>query len=151
MNGQSKDERFEQLFPMPENRPRPALRVGNMPPAKSLPSASLQHGDSAPRPPFQIAWEDSSMGLRLKVREQSGGQVIATVEADTQEYLGDIVSLALVGAKPEDLVRQKITLVAGDQGGCRGEAEFGTMDELRSILGTVIRASHFLIAKADNS
>jgi hypothetical protein len=151
MNGQSKDERFEQLFPMPENRPRPALRVGSMPPAKSLPSASLQHSDSAPRPPFQIVWEDASIGLRLKVREQPDGQVIATVEADTQEHLGEIVSLALVGAEPEHLVRQKITLVAGDQGGCRGEAEFGTIDELRSTLGAVIQPTHFLISKADNA
>jgi hypothetical protein len=142
---EKKDQLFEQLFPIPPDRPRRTLRFGNIPGPKDLPELSLRHDARAARPPFQIVWEDPHLGLRFTLREREGGDVLANVDADTQAHVGKTVSLALTGSDASRQVRRKIQLAAREHGGCGGGVSFGTLEELSRELGPSVQPSHFLI------
>jgi hypothetical protein len=133
---------------LPEGVKLRTRRFGTNPvsPLISVPDSRNQSDSSAVPPAFAIGWEDPGQGLKVTVRANGSGRLIAEVFAADQALLNKgALSVGLVGTIEGGLIRKTIPLTASEANGCSGSADFGPLASAVQELGGRIGIVAFLL------
>jgi hypothetical protein len=87
---------------------------------------------AAPRTLYASHAELAHAGLFVSLQEDLRGRLVVSVDSDRDDLLGQSVWVVLSGA---DLLRSRVVLTARAGGGCAGKFDFGTLAEVRQLLG----------------
>jgi hypothetical protein len=94
---------------------------------------------------FAIQWEDEKLGLKVVLREEEDGRLMADVFCNNAELLGkSVVSVALIGKTPDPRISKSVPLDLPAPAGCRGTADFGLFSEAVYKLGDQLAMIAFL-------
>jgi hypothetical protein len=136
---------FDELFPLPEGEKVPMPRFGRTkpPPAQHLPRSGPQNLALAKEPPVPLQWiDDKDLSIRVFIEyeadpsAENGSKVVwAYVEGDAG-LAGKSASVALVNEKGDRFIGRLIPLELGLDNRCTGKLRFGTVDEIRTQLGS---------------
>src|SRR5687767_5096849 len=102
---------LDELFPLPKGIKIRSRKFGKNPVSALVPTSVGQANCSADsqRSPFQIDWEDQHLELKVRVREQENGRLIATVFCNNADRLGKAaVSVGLWGTAAEFSIRKSV-------------------------------------------
>jgi hypothetical protein len=127
-----------QLPPLPEGTRLRVHKFGRKPVSEFVPApVSGDKGDAAaPRPSFELRWEDPQQGLTVLVRERADGHLIAEVLSTDAGLMNKAaVSVGLIGTLTDHLIRKTIPLGVAEKTGCGGSADFGTLTAAVNALG----------------
>jgi hypothetical protein len=135
------------LFLLPEGIKIRVRKFGANPLSPLVPvPVRPDKGDAAPRPAFQLRWEDPQQGLTVLVREQENGRLIANASCTDASLLNKAaMSVGLVGTVENYLIRKTIPLDAPEKTGCSGSADFGPLTEAVKQLGPQLGVVVFLL------
>ena len=104
--------------------------------------------ESAPRPLFEVRWEDPQLGRTVLVREQQDGHLIADVFAADSHLLNEAaVSVSLVGTAEDQMILKMVPLVVAEKNGCSGSADFGPLANAVQQLGSQLGVIVFLLLR----
>jgi hypothetical protein len=131
------DLNLEDLFPLPPGVKDHTTKFGANPVSALVPvPAAGERSPTAPRPDFEIRWEDQKLGVKALMREGEDGRLIADVFCNDPNLLGKgAVSVTLAGAAPDPLLGKIIPLTMPDANGCKGSADFGPLASAVQELG----------------
>jgi hypothetical protein len=140
---------LESQYPLPESVKLRTRKFGTNPvsPLVSTPLGPDQADSCLTPPEFKILWEDQEYGLTVHVDEQrESGHLVASVFcADAGQLNKLAVSVALVGAIDDQMIRKTIPLHVQEKTGCSGSADFGPLTEAVKELGPKLRVVVFML------
>jgi hypothetical protein len=146
------ENRFNQLFPAPEDRPRPKLRRprfgSTLASRVELPAERHVCADAPSGPPFRMTRPFPDLGLTVTLRElragDDAGNLWVDVRSSNRCHLGLAASVGLVG-KGDELHRLTVELNAEEEDGCSGGGVIGPLSEIVQELGTDVELVVFLL------
>jgi hypothetical protein len=112
-----------------------------------LPAPDNQNRSAACPRPFNLVWQDSSLGIRIDFLEQSGanGPELVAVVAGRSDQQGLSVVVAIQAEKRLKFFQRSVSLTLDEQQKCGGRVSFGPVVDIAAKLGSWISADAFLL------